>query len=77
MVTVPVVQAKAHLSELLDQVAAGEEVIITRHGRPVAHLSAVSLPRQPVRPLAEFRARMPSWREPSTELLRQARDEGL
>ena len=36
MVTVNLVQAKAHLSELLDKVEAGEEVIITRHGRPVA-----------------------------------------
>ena len=36
MVTVNLVQAKAHLSELLDRVEAGEEVIITRHGRAVA-----------------------------------------
>ena len=32
MLTVNLVQAKAHLSELLDKVEAGEEVIITRHG---------------------------------------------
>jgi prevent-host-death family protein len=38
MVTVNLVQAKAHLSELLHKVEAGEEVIITRHGRAVAHL---------------------------------------
>jgi len=36
MVTVNLAQAKAHLSELLDKVEAGEEVIITRHGRAVA-----------------------------------------
>jgi prevent-host-death family protein len=35
MVTVNLVQAKAHLSELLHKVEAGEEVIITRHGRAV------------------------------------------
>ena len=38
MVTVNLVQAKARLSELLDKVEAGEEVIITRHGRAVAHI---------------------------------------
>lgn len=30
--------AKTHLSRLIDQVTAGEEVVITRHGRPVARL---------------------------------------
>jgi prevent-host-death family protein len=76
MVTVNLAQAKAHLSELLDKVEGGEEVIITRHGRPVAHLFAVSQPKQPVRALAEFRARMPRWRSTSSALLREARDEG-
>jgi len=28
--------AKTHLSRLIDQVNAGEEVVIIRHGRPVA-----------------------------------------
>jgi prevent-host-death family protein len=31
-------EAKTHLSNLLDRVAQGEEVIITRHGKPVARL---------------------------------------
>jgi prevent-host-death family protein len=30
--------AKTHLSRLIDQVNAGEEVVITRHGRAVARL---------------------------------------
>lgn len=30
--------AKTHLSSLLDRVAQGEEVLITRRGRPVARL---------------------------------------
>ncbi len=33
MVTVSLVQAKAHLSELVDKVEAGEEVVVTRHAR--------------------------------------------
>jgi prevent-host-death family protein len=30
--------ARIHLSRLIDHVNAGEEVVITRHGRPVARL---------------------------------------
>jgi prevent-host-death family protein len=38
MITVGTFEAKTHLSTLLDRVAAGEEVIITKHGKPVARL---------------------------------------
>jgi len=31
-------EAKAHLSALVDEVEKGNEVIITRHGRPVAKI---------------------------------------
>ncbi len=40
MITVGAFEAKTHLSALLDQVAAGEEVVITKHGKPVARLVA-------------------------------------
>ena len=38
MSTVNVHQAKTHLSRLLAQVEAGEEVVIARRGQPVAWL---------------------------------------
>ena len=38
MITVGAFEAKTHLSTLLDRVAAGEEVVITKHGKPVARL---------------------------------------
>lgn len=38
MITVGAFEAKTHLSSLLDRVAAGEHVLITKHGRPVARL---------------------------------------
>ena len=38
MITVGAFEAKTHLSSLLDRVEAGEEVEITKHGRPVARL---------------------------------------
>lgn len=31
-------EAKTHLSSLLERVERGEEILITRHGRPVARL---------------------------------------
>jgi prevent-host-death family protein len=79
MVTVNLAQAKARLSELLDRVEAGEEVIITRRGHPVAHMRPAVRRRKPLRlrELAAFRATMPPLRRPSAELLREARDEEL
>ena len=38
--------AKAHLSELVDRVGAGESIEITRRGKPVARLTAVAKPRR-------------------------------
>jgi prevent-host-death family protein len=38
MVDVNVHQAKTHLSRLLARVAAGEEVVISKAGKPVARL---------------------------------------
>lgn len=75
MVTVTLVKAKANLSELLDRVESGEDVVITRHGRPVAQLLGLSKPKRPVKLLAEFRATMPRLRKRSTALLREARDQ--
>lgn len=38
MKTVNIHEAKTHLSRLLKRVAAGEEIVIARAGRPVARL---------------------------------------
>ena len=38
MITIGAFEAKTHLSSLLDRVAAGEEIVITKHGKPVARL---------------------------------------
>ena len=49
MITVGAFAAKTHLSRLLDRVAAGEEVLITKHGKPVARLvSAARIERERV-----------------------------
>ena len=41
---VGVFEAKTRLSELLDRVATGQEVVITRHGVPVARLIPATTP---------------------------------
>jgi prevent-host-death family protein len=75
MMIVGLAQAKAHLSDLLYKMEGGEKVVITRYGRPVAYLSTVEQPKQPLRPSSEFRARMPKWCGTSAALLHEARDE--
>ena len=44
MKTVQLHKAKAHLSELIEAVQRGEEVVISRYGESVAKLSAVAAP---------------------------------
>jgi prevent-host-death family protein len=45
---VPISEAKAHLTDLVRRAEAGDEVVLTRHGRPVVRLAPV-----PLRPAAE------------------------
>ena len=40
-------EAKTHLSRLLRKVAAGEEVVISRAGKPVARLVPLAEPQRP------------------------------
>jgi prevent-host-death family protein len=43
-----VADAKNHLSDLINRSLAGEPVIITRHGHPVAELKAVQRAGRPI-----------------------------
>ena len=52
MKTVNVHEAKTHLSRLLEEVEAGQDVVIARAGRPVARLTAL----QPARPSRQLGA---------------------
>ena len=76
--TISVRAAKAHLSGLLDEVAAGREVVITSDGVPKARL--VPMEREPVgKPFTgtwEHLAKMPKWSGGPTadELIREDRD---
>jgi prevent-host-death family protein len=45
MATVTAFEAKTRFGELLERVSKGEEVIITRHDRPLARLIPEGVPR--------------------------------
>ena len=45
MARISAFEAKTHFGALLDRVAAGEEVIITRHDKPVARVIPEGAPR--------------------------------
>jgi prevent-host-death family protein len=47
--TVNVYDAKTHLSRLLERVAAGEEIVIARAGKPVAKLVPIPAEHRPQR----------------------------
>jgi len=42
MITVGTFEAKTHFSSLIDKVESGEEILITKHGHPVAKLIPAS-----------------------------------
>jgi prevent-host-death family protein len=69
--TVNIAEAKARLSALVDRAAAGEEIVLSRAGRPVARLM----------PLAERMPREPgvrrSWQIPENLFLEPADPEDL
>jgi prevent-host-death family protein len=44
MTTVNIHEAKTHLSRLVDEVAAGAEIIIAKAGKPMARLAPLAVP---------------------------------
>jgi len=80
MQKVNVKEARKHIGRLLDAVLAGEEVIITRRGKPVAQLMEVGeQAREQLRfpDRREFRAKLPPLRQNSASLIREMRMESL
>jgi prevent-host-death family protein len=75
--SVSVRTAKAHLSGLLEQVANGQEIVITSDGVPKARLVPVSTKKRlPFLGTREHLATMPPWTGgiSSEEIIREDRD---
>jgi prevent-host-death family protein len=66
-------QARQDLPGLIDRAEAGEEVIITRQGKPVAKLMAAPKPVKTLPSLSEFRKRLKNG-TPAAQLLRDERN---
>jgi len=68
--------AKAHLSELVDRVEAGDSIDITRRGKPVARLTAVASPRKRIDAAQpqSLTATMTPQTQDAADLVRSMRD---
>jgi prevent-host-death family protein len=77
MATMSIAEAKAHLSELVDRVEAGETISIARRGKPVAQLTAVREPKKPIdmAAIAAFTATLPVSDLGAETLVRAMRDD--
>lgn len=71
MIEVSVSEVKAKLNELINKVEEGEEVTITRRGKPVV---VVNLPLSPLPDLQGLRSNQPLLTS-SADLIRKMRDE--
>jgi prevent-host-death family protein len=76
MDAVKLADAKAHLSELVDRVEAGDSIDITRRGKPVARLTAVAVSPKPIdlALLQALTAASPRQAPGGGELVRSMRD---
>ncbi len=76
METVSLADAKAHLSELVDRVEAGESIDITRRGKPVARLMALARPRKRIDMalLQSLTTALPPQTQDAADLVRSMRD---
>lgn len=68
--------AKARLSELIDQAARGEDIVITRRGRPVARLSSVAAPRRQSGALRGRIRMAPDFNETTPEMIELFEQDG-
>jgi antitoxin (DNA-binding transcriptional repressor) of toxin-antitoxin stability system len=77
MRSVSVAEAKAHLSELLNAVERGEELEITRRGKPIAKVTRLPPPPKPldIEAIRRHLASMPCQVEDSGTAIRRMRDE--
>jgi len=76
MSAITLADAKAHLSELVDRVEAGDSIEITRRGKPVARLTAAARPRKRIDAalLRSLTETQPPQAQGAAELVRSMRD---
>ena len=75
MLQVTVAEAKSQLSSLLDAVEAGQAVVITRRGKPIAELVPRCAVRDLLPQLQALRDALPEQQASGVETMRALRDE--
>lgn len=75
MPMVNVRDTREQLSQLLDAVAAGEEIIIARRGRPAARLVPVERTMTPFPDRSALREELPPMRSSAAATVREMRED--
>jgi prevent-host-death family protein len=75
-----VAETKAHLSDILDRIEAGERITVTRRGTPIAMITPVGDKATAAtvdwRAISEFRKTLPKSDVSAAALVRKMRDGG-
>ena len=75
MKTVTIREAREGLSHPEQLFAADDEVVVMRHGEPVARILPVGKPRHKIRSLAAFRASQKPLTPPLSQTISEDREE--
>lgn len=75
MRTANIKYARDHLRALIDEVARGEEVVVTRRGEPVARLAPIEKTPRRLPSLADFRSSIRIKGRPLSQEILAAREE--
>lgn len=75
MQTINVRETREKLSALLDAVAAGEDIVILRNGKPTARLTAAAPERIQFPDRSALRDSLPPCTQSAAESIRKLRDE--
>ena len=49
MATVNIYDAKTRLSQLVDQAASGEDVVVSRNGKPLVRITQLNVPKRRIK----------------------------
>lgn len=77
MDAVSLADAKAHLSELVERAEAGETVVITKRGKPVAQLTPLEKKLKPIdfEAIRKIADAIPYQEESAGDFMRRLRDD--
>lgn len=75
MLEVDITNTAITINQLLNQVEAGKEILLVRHGKPIARLSTISSAPQPLTSHKELRAAQSQTTPSSLQTIQGLRQE--